>query len=430
MNKTDRKICVVGLGYVGLPLAGAFGRKEHVLGFDINKARIESLKNGIDLTNEISFDDLKKADIYFTDDPAQIKEYDFIIIAVPTPVNEARIPDLTAVKSASAIVGANLSKNSIVVYESTVYPGVTEDICVPILEEKSGLKCGIDFKIGYSPERINPGDKEHTINKIVKIVSGMDNETLQAVADVYNKIIDVGVYKASDIKTAEAAKVIENIQRDLNIALMNELSVIFDKIGIDTREVIDAACTKWNFHRYLPGLVGGHCIGVDPYYMTYLAIHLGIHPKVILAGRDTNDGMSKYIVERVIIELNKAGRVFKDAAVLVMGLTFKQNVPDIRNSRAFDVIKHLRDFSVNVIACDPLLDEGIISMSGQKVLNMPFEEIDKFDCALVINGHDQFKNITLDVLKSKMNQKPIIVDIQSFYSKKDAVEKGFVYLNL
>ena len=368
MKTTSRKICVVGLGYVGLPLAVAFGKKQHVLGFDVNKARIDSLGKGIDSTNETSFEDLKEADILFTDDPAKIKEYDFIIIAVPTPVNEARIPDLTAVKSASATVGKNLAKNAIVVYESTVYPGVTEDICLPILEDQSGLKCGVDFKIGYSPERINPGDKEHTINKIVKIVSGMDSETLEVVADVYSQIIDVGVFKASTIKTAEAAKVIENIQRDLNIALMNELSIIFNKIGLDTREVIDAACTKWNFNRYLPGLVGGHCIGVDPYYMTYLAIHLGIHPKVILAGRDTNDGMSKYVVERAIIELNKVGRVFKESKVLVMGLTFKQNVPDIRNSRAFDVIRHLRDFSINVVACDPLLEEGIISMSGQKSL--------------------------------------------------------------
>jgi len=430
VKTTDRKICVVGLGYVGLPLAVAFGKKQHVLGFDVNNSRIESLKKGIDLTNETSFDDLKEADILFTTDPVKIKEYDFIIIAVPTPVNDARIPDLTAVRSASATVGANLSANSIVVYESTVYPGVTEDICMPILEDQSGLKCGVDFKIGYSPERINPGDKEHTINKIVKIVSGMDDETLQIVADVYSQIIDVGVFKASNIKTAEAAKVIENIQRDLNIALMNELSIVFNKIGIETREVVEAACTKWNFNRYLPGLVGGHCIGVDPYYMTHLAIHLGIHPKVILAGRDTNDGMSKYVVERVIIELNKVGRVFKESKVLVMGLTFKQNVPDIRNSRAFDVIRHLRDFSVNVIGCDPLLDEGIISMSGQKILNMPFDEIDEFDCALVINGHNEFNNITLDVLKSKMKPNPIIIDIQSFYSKTEALEKGFAYFNL
>ena len=424
------KICVVGLGYVGLPLAVAFGKKQHVLGFDVNKNRIESLRKGIDLTNETSFDDFKESDILFTTDPLKIKECDFIIIAVPTPVNEARIPDLTALRLASATVGANLSKNSIVVYESTVYPGVTEDICMPVLEKKSGLKCGVDFKIGYSPERINPGDKEHTINKIIKIVSGMDEDTLEIVADVYNQIIDAGVFKASNIKTAEAAKVIENIQRDLNIALMNELSIIFNKIGLDTREVIDAACTKWNFNRYLPGLVGGHCIGVDPYYMTHLAIHLGIHPKVILAGRETNDGMSKYVVERVIIELNKVGRVFKDSKVLVMGLTFKQNVPDIRNSRAFDVISHLRDFSVNVIGCDPLLDEGIISMFGQKILNIPFDEVDDFDCVLVINGHDEFKNITLDLLKSKMKPNPIIIDIQSFYSKTEAIEKGFTYFNL
>lgn len=427
---SQRKICVVGLGYVGLPLAVAFGKKQHVVGFDINESRVDALRNGIDLTNETSKDELAQVDVEFVCDPAEIKKCDFIIVAVPTPVNDAKIPDLTAVKSASTLVGQNLSKNAVVVYESTVYPGVTEDICKPILEQESGLVCGADFYIGYSPERVNPGDKEHTIEKIVKIVSGMDDATLNIVADVYGSVITAGVYRAPNIKTAEAAKVIENIQRDLNIALINELSVIFDKVGIDTREVINAACTKWNFHRYFPGLVGGHCIGVDPYYMTYLAVHLGIHPKVILAGRDTNDGMAKYVSEMALIELNKIGRVFKDTTVLVMGLTFKENVPDRRNSRAFDVVKYLRDFSVNVIACDPLLEEGIIAGENQKVLNVPFDDVEPFDCALLINGHDAFKPITLDVLKSKMRQNPIVIDLKSFYSRDEAISKGFVYRNL
>ncbi|MDX9702797.1 MAG: nucleotide sugar dehydrogenase [Candidatus Auribacterota bacterium] len=430
MESAVRRICVVGLGYVGLPLAVAFGKSQHVVGFDINEARVAALRKGIDLTNETSNDDLASCDVEYVSDPKRIRDCNFIIVAVPTPVNEAKIPDLTAVKSASVLVGKNLSKNSVVVYESTVYPGVTEDICKPILEQESGLRCGVDFKIGYSPERVNPGDKEHTIDKIVKIVSGMDDETLDIVAQVYGSVIKAGVYKAPNIKTAEAAKVIENIQRDLNIALINELAIIFHKVGIDTREVINAACTKWNFHRYFPGLVGGHCIGVDPFYMTYLAVHLGIHPKVILAGRDTNDAMSKYVSEMALIELNKIGRVFKDTTVLIMGLTFKENVPDKRNSKAFDVVKYLRDFDVNVIGYDPLLEEGIVAGDNQKVLNVDFNEIEPFDCALLINGHNQFKEITLDVLKSKMRSNPILIDLKSFYSRNEALEKGFVYRNL
>ncbi len=430
MTSMDRKICVVGLGYVGLPLAVAFGKKHRVVGFDINKERINALRAGIDLTNETSSHELANSDVDYVFDPSKIRECDFIIVAVPTPVNEANIPDLTAVQSASSLVGRNLSKNAIVVYESTVYPGVTEDICKPILEKESGMECGVDFKIGYSPERVNPGDKEHTIDKIVKIVSGMDDDTLEVVAQVYGSVITAGVYKAPNIKTAEAAKVIENIQRDLNIALINELSIIFQKVGIDTREVINAACTKWNFHRYFPGLVGGHCIGVDPFYMTYLAVHLGIHPKVILAGRETNNAMSKFVSEMALKELNKIGRIFKDTTVLVMGLTFKENVPDRRNSKAFDVVKYLRDFDVNVIACDPLLEEGIIAAENQKVLNVNFDEIEQFDCALLINGHDQFKAITLDVLKSKMRKNPILIDLKSFYSRDEAIKKGFVYRNL
>ncbi len=429
---SDRKICVVGMGYVGLPLAVAFGLKQRVVGFDINKDRIIALRNNNDSTNETDNDELLNADVEYTSDFAKIKECDFIIVAVPTPVNDSKIPDMTALRAASKTVGENLSAGSIVVYESTVYPGVTEDICAPILEKESGLVWGKDFKIGYSPERINPGDKKHTLSKIVKIVSAQDEATLDVVAQVYGSIITAGVHRAQNIKTAESAKVIENIQRDLNIALMNELSVIFNKIGVDTLDVIDAACTKWNFNRYFPGLVGGHCIGVDPFYMTYLAQKLGIHPKVILAGRETNDGMSKYVAELVLKGLNYAGLVLKDTTVLLMGLTFKENVPDKRNSRAFDLVSYLREYSVNVIGCDPMIPYGEVNGDGDGVVveNIPFDKIEKFDCVILVNGHDDFKNISLDVLISKMNHPPILIDVKSFYSKKEAMKKGFVYKSL
>jgi len=429
---SGRKICIVGMGYVGLPLAVAFGLKQRVIGFDINKDRIIALQNNNDSTNEANKEELLNTDVEYTSDPAKIRECDFIIVAVPTPVNDSKIPDMTALRSASKTVGANLSAGSIVVYESTVYPGVTEDICGPILEKESGLVCGKDFKIGYSPERINPGDRNHTLSKIVKIVSAQDEATLEVVSQVYGSIITAGVHRAKNIKTAESAKVIENIQRDLNIALMNELSVIFNKIGVNTLDVIDAACTKWNFNRYLPGLVGGHCIGVDPFYMTYLAQKLGIHPKVILAGRETNDGMSKYVSESILKGLNHAGLVLKDTTVLVMGLTFKENVPDKRNSRAFDLVSYLREYSVNVIGCDPMIPYGEVNgeREGVVVENIPFDKIEKFDCAVLVNGHDDFKNISLDVLMSKMNRIPILVDVKSFYSEEEALEKGFVYKSL
>ena len=429
---SDHKICVVGMGYVGLPLAVAFGLKQRVIGFDINKDRIIALQNNHDSTNEADKYELLSTDVEYTSDATKMKECNFIIVAVPTPVNDSKIPDMTALRSASKTVGENLSAGSIVVYESTVYPGVTEDICAPILEKESGLVCGRDFKIGYSPERINPGDKKHTLSKIVKIVSAQDEATLDVVEKVYGSIITAGIHSAQSIKTAESAKVIENIQRDLNIALMNELSVIFNKIGVDTLDVIDAACTKWNFNRYLPGLVGGHCIGVDPFYMTYLAQKLGIHPKVILAGRETNDGMSKYVAELVLKGLNYAGLVLKNTTVLLMGLTFKENVPDKRNSRAFDLVKYLREYSVNVIGCDPMIPYGEISgdRDGVVIANIPFDKIEKFDCAILVNGHDDFKNISLDVLISKMNQPPILIDVKNFYSKKEAMGKGFVYKSL
>lgn len=429
VNK-DRLVCVVGLGYVGLPLAVEFGKVMPVIGFDVNKKRIEELQKCVDNTDEIISSDIKNAKIEFTYDATRIKEADFIIVAVPTPVTASNVPDMKYVESASEVVGKNLSKDSIVVYESTVYPGVTEDICVPILEKNSGLKCGIDFKIGYSPERVNPGDKEHTIDKITKIVSGMDEESLNIIADVYSKIIRAGVFKAANIKTAEAAKVIENIQRDLNIALMNELSLIFSRMGIITKEVLDAAATKWNFHKYYPGLVGGHCIGVDPYYLTYKAQELGYDPDVILAGRKINNYMAKHVADLVVKALNNANKVIKQSTVLVMGLTFKENVKDARNSKALDVINYLKDFGVNVIACEPKLENELVQKAFN-VKNYTFSAIDiNVDCVVLVSPHKEFKSISILKLKEIMGEKPALVDIKNFYDKNVAEKLGFIYYSL
>lgn len=352
----DRKIGVVGLGYVGLPLAVAFGKKFPVVGFDLKRERIESLRKGQDLTGEMSPEDLSQARVDFTCDPASLQRTDFIIVAVPTPIDAAKRPDLSPLESASQLIGANIRPGTIVVFESTVYPGVTEEFCAPIIEKKSGLKCGRDFKIGYSPERINPGDKEHTLERIVKVVSGMDPETLEVVAQVYGSVCAAGVYRAANIRTAEAAKVIENTQRDLNIALVNELSMIFQKIGLDTIEVLQAAGTKWNFLPFRPGLVGGHCIGVDPYYLTYRAELAGYHPQVILAGRRINDGMGKYVAEQTVKMLISHGVLVNEAKVTLLGLTFKENVPDIRNTRVVDILHELREYGVSVSVADPLAD--------------------------------------------------------------------------
>ena len=357
MNSNKVKICLVGLGYVGLPLAIEFSKVENlkVIGFDISQEKIEKLKAGIDPTGEVGDEVIKKSQIEFTNDPKKISQANFIIIAVPTPIYEqTNQPDLSLVESASKIVGQNLSAGSAVVYESTVYPGVTEEICLPILEKESGLKNGVDFKIGYSPERINPGDKQHTIDKIIKVVSGQDQEMLEKVAGVYGLVCKAGVYRAPNIKTAEAAKVIENIQRDLNIALMNELALIFEKLDINTQAVIEAAATKWNFHKYLPGLVGGHCIGVDPYYLTYRAEQLGYEPKVILAGRTLNDSMAGIVAKKVLANLTNP----VSPRILVLGLTFKENVNDFRNSKVKDVIATLKQSGATVFAADPFAVNG------------------------------------------------------------------------
>ena len=412
----DKVVCVVGLGYVGLPLADAFSKHLKVIGYDINERRIEELNNNKN----------KNDNIEFTNKASKIKWADFILISVPTPVTKSKEPDLRYVKSAAETVGKNLNKNSIVVLESTVYPGVTEEIVKLILEEKSGLKGGRDFKIGYSPERINPGDEEHSLNKITKIVAGMDEETTEILAKLYGAI--TRVYKAKDIRTAEAAKVIENIQRDLNIALMNEFSLIFDKMGLDTKEVLDAATTKWNFHRYSPGLVGGHCIPVDPYYLVHKAEELDYHPKVILAGRDINDYMPKHVAEITIKALNNAEKVIKRSKVLVMGLTYKENVRDTRESPARRIIKELKEYEVEVFGYDPLVDD-VKNEFGIEVID-DVKNARNIDCVILTVAHDVFREITLDELKKIMNDSPILVDVRGMFAQEEVWERGFYYRSL
>ncbi|PTK24040.1 nucleotide sugar dehydrogenase, partial [Staphylococcus saprophyticus] len=353
----NRKIAVVGLGYVGLPVAVAFGKQQEVVGFDINKTRINELKNGYDRTNEVNDEDLKKSNIKFTNEPEELSKADFIIVAVPTPINKNNQPDLTPLIKASETVGKALTKDTIVVYESTVYPGATEEDCVPVLEKFSGLTNGSDFFVGYSPERINPGDKVHTFETITKVVSGQTPEVLEVVADVYSMVVKAGVHKASSIKVAEAAKVIENTQRDVNIALMNEIAIIFDKVGIDTNEVLEASGTKWNFLKFKPGLVGGHCIGVDPYYLTHKAQELGHHPEVILAGRRINDNMSKHVAANIIKELLKKGIEVQGMVINLLGLTFKENCPDLRNTKVIDIVRELEDYGMIVNVNDVEADK-------------------------------------------------------------------------
>jgi len=427
MKLSEVKICVVGLGYVGLPLAVHFARTNlaPVIGFNDTAEKIKKLQAGIDTTHEVGDEAVKTAKIIYTNDPAQIKKANFIIVAVPTPIDDQKKPDLSLVESASLIIGQNLQPGSVVVYESTVYPGVTEEICLPILEKESGLIGGQDFKIGYSPERINPGDHEHTVDKIIKVVSGQDQETLELVAQVYGLICKAGVHKAPNIKTAEAAKVIENIQRDLNVALMNELALIFDKLGLDTQAVIDAASTKWNFHRYNPGLVGGHCIGVDPYYLTYRAQELGYQPEIILAGRHLNDSMAKIVAEKIIDQLDQP----RKAKALVLGLTFKENVNDFRNSKSKDVIKTLQKAGVEVMAMDPMASDGELEkLFGIK--NSSWEEISDLDAVVYIVPHQKFSSITLEMLKKKCQGKAVLFDLRRVYSRSEAETLGFKYLTL
>jgi UDP-N-acetyl-D-glucosamine/UDP-N-acetyl-D-galactosamine dehydrogenase len=414
----NRKIAVVGLGYVGLPVAVAFGKKGRIIGFDINEHRINTLKQGIDYTKEVESQDLLEADIDFTNDPSRLREADFIIVAVPTPITETKQPDLTPLIKASETVGSNLQKGAIVVYESTVYPGATEEVCVPVLEKASGLKAGVDFFVGYSPERINPGDKEHTFTKITKVVSGQNDEVLEIIAGVYGSVVEAGVYRASSIKVAEAAKVIENTQRDLNIALMNELAIIFDKLGIDTAEVLEAAGTKWNFLPFTPGLVGGHCIGVDPYYLTHKAESVGYHPEVILAGRRINDNMGKFIATSLVKQMIHQNMPIQGARVTVLGLTFKENVPDLRNSKVIDVIRELQEFGVEVQVTDVLADkEEAVREYGIELVD--YDKLIPADAVVLAVPHDEYVEKGWEQFDRLLKHgKGIVVDIKSKLEKE------------
>ncbi|MBP7828875.1 MAG: nucleotide sugar dehydrogenase [Kiritimatiellae bacterium] len=428
MKKQKREVIgVVGLGYVGLPLATAFATKFKVIGFDIKEARVKELRAGRDSTGEADPAHLKNPRLTFTSDPAALRRCTFIIVAVPTPIDESREPDLTPLESSSTAVGKILKKGMMVVYESTVYPGVTEEYCLPILERESGLKLG-QFDLGYSPERVNPGDKQHSVSGIVKVVSGHNARALDRCAAAYGAVIAAGIHKAPNIMTAEAAKVIENVQRDLNIALMNELSKIFARMGLNTNEVLAASATKWNFHRYHPGLVGGHCIGVDPYYLTHRALQLGYHPEVILAGRRINDGMGDYVGELTIRELVHAGVLPRKARIWVLGMTFKENVPDFRNTRAVDVVAYLKKYGAQVYAWEPLVSAGQIKKEFG-VDTLTFDRARNLDAVVLINAHDAFKSIALPALRKKMRTR-VIVDVKNFFPRERARKLGFHYVSL
>ncbi|MBO5321612.1 MAG: nucleotide sugar dehydrogenase [Clostridia bacterium] len=430
----EEKISLVGLGYVGMPIAIEFAKRGvEVIGYDLNEAKINTYKSGIDPTNEVGDEAIKNTTVEFTADETRLKDAKFHIVAVPTPVNDDHTPDLTPVEGASRIVGRNLTKGAIVVFESTVYPGVTEDVCVPIMEKESGLKCGVDFKVGYSPERINPGDKVHRLETIVKIVSGMDAETLDEVAKVYEIVVDAGVHRASCIKVAEAAKVIENSQRDINIAFMNELSIIFNKMGIDTKSVLEAAGTKWNFLKFYPGLVGGHCIGVDPYYLTYKAEQLGYHSQVILSGRRINDDMGKYVAESIVKNLIKADVAIKSAKVAILGFTFKENCPDTRNTKIIDIYNELKEYGITAAVADPTADKA----EAKHLYGMEFVDIsDIKDCDAVILAvaHEEFKNFTEadfdKMFKSGDNSKKVLADIKGLLDRTQYENAGYIYWRL
>jgi len=427
------KIAVIGLGYVGLPLAVAFAKKVEVIGFDINEKKIELIKSGIDPTKEIGNEAIKQTTVKFTSDETMLKEAKFHIVAVPTPINTDKMPDLASINRVSAIIGRNLTQGSIVVFESTVYPGVTEDFCVPILEAESGLKCGVDFKIGYSPERINPGDKIHRLENVVKIVSGMDTESLDEIAKVYELIIEKGVYRASSIKVAEAAKVVENSQRDINIAFMNELAMVFDRMGIHTKEVIEAMNTKWNALKFYPGLVGGHCIGVDPYYFIYEAERLGYHSQIILSGRKINDGMGKFVADVIIKKLALANKVIKKSKVIIFGITFKENVSDIRNSRVLDIVLNLREYGIEPIVVDSEANpEETKHEYGIDLASI--HEVKDVDCIVLAVAHDFVKKMSLEDFDSLFgnfdNSEKVIIDVKSILNKSFIERKGYSYWSL
>ena len=432
INKTD-KISIVGLGYVGMPIAVAFAKKIDVIGFDLNTKKIEMYKSGIDPTNEVGHEIIKNTTVEFTSDESKLKEAKFHIVAVPTPINSDKTPDLSPVEGASRIVGRNLAKGSIVVYESTVYPGVTEDICIPILEKESGLKSGIDFKVGYSPERINPGDKVHRLENITKIVSGMDEESLEEIAKVYELVIEVGVHKAGSIKVAEAAKVVENSQIDINIAFMNELAMVFDRMGIDTNEVVEAMNTKWNALKFTPGLVGGHCIGVDPYYFVYEAEKLGYHSQIILSGRKINDGMGKFIADAIIKKLILANKVVRKAKVVILGITFKENTPDTRNSKVVDIIDSLREYGIEPIVVDPEAD-AVEAKREYGIDLLDIKEVKEADCLVLAVAHDSFKQMSWDKIESLYgafeNKDRVLIDVKGITDRNMIEEKGYSYWRL
>ena len=428
----EEKLSLVGLGYVGMPIAVAFAKKIKVVGFDLNEQKIDLYKNGVDPTNEVGDEVIRNTKVEFTADPSRLKEAKFHIVAVPTPVNDDHTPDLSPVEGASRILGQNLTKGSVVVFESTVYPGVTEDICVPILERESGLKCGVDFKIGYSPERINPGDKVHRLETITKIVSGMDEETLETIAKVYELVVEVGVYRAESIKVAEAAKVIENSQRDINIAFMNELSIIFHKMGIDTKAVLAAAGTKWNFLPFMPGLVGGHCIGVDPYYLTYKAEELGYHSQIILSGRRINDDMGKYVAESLVKDLIRADIPVKHAKVAILGFTFKENCPDTRNTKVIDIYRELGEYGIKPIVVDPAADAG----EAKRLYGIDFqtmEDVKDVDAVIIAVAHEQFLALDREKISSFFHpghRRKVLMDLKGILNRKEYMTEDYLYWRL
>jgi UDP-N-acetyl-D-glucosamine/UDP-N-acetyl-D-galactosamine dehydrogenase len=430
LNKQE-KISIIGLGYVGLPLAIEFAKKYEVIGFDTNKKKLESYLNGVDVTNEVGNEAVKNTTLFFTNEEYKLRDCKFHIIAVPTPINSDKTPDLTPVIGASKTVGRNLTKGSIVVFESTVYPGTTEEVCIPILERESGLKFGIDFKVGYSPERINPGDKINTLTKIIKVVSGSDQDSLEVIANVYESIIEAGVHRAESIKVAEASKVIENSQRDINIAFMNELSMVFNKMNIDTRAVLEAAGTKWNFLKFTPGLVGGHCIGVDPYYFTYKAEQLGYHSQIILAGRKINDDMGKYVANNIIKKLIKAEQPVKGAKVAILGITFKEDCPDVRNSKVIDIISELEEFGVDVIVHDPIANKEEV-WDEYRINLVEKDALTSLNGIVLAVSHNEFKeNYGLDFYSSLFaDDKKVIIDVKSVLNRKEFEANKFIYWSL
>lgn len=426
----EEKISLVGLGYVGMPIAVAFAKKVEVIGFDLNASKIELYKKGIDPTGEVGDEAIQDTTVAFTADERRLQEAKFHIVAVPTPVKEDHTPDLSPVRSASEILGRNLKKGSVVVYESTVYPGVTEEICIPILEQQSGMKCGIDFKVGYSPERINPGDKVHRLETIRKIVSGMDDETLDVVAQIYELVVEAGVHRAESIKVAEAAKVIENSQRDINIAFMNELSIIFNKMGIDTQAVLNAAGTKWNFLKFYPGLVGGHCIGVDPYYLTYKAEMLGYHSQIILSGRRINDDMGKYVAENVVKKLIAADKAVRSVRVAILGFTFKENCPDTRNSKIMDIVNELREYGIEPVISDPVANSDEAKrLYGVQFVNK--NEIKNMDAVVLAVAHEEFRNLNKKDLDSLYGTgKKVLIDVKGLLKREEYEAAGYSYWRL